>query len=80
MGSFDNPAGFASCLCIGFPFVALCLKLAKDTLLRVFLYLLASIIILAVILSESRTGIMSILVVVGIYYWHYVPLKEGLKL
>lgn len=79
VGSFDNPAGFASCLCIGFPFVALCLKLAKDTLLRVFLCLLASIIILAVILSESRTGIMSIWVVVGIYYWHYVPLKRRTK-
>ena len=53
VGSFDNPAGFASCLCIGFPFVALCLKVAKGILLKVFLYLLASIIILAVILSES---------------------------
>lgn len=79
VGSFDNPAGFASCLCIGFPFVTLCLKLAKGILLKVFLYLLASIIILAVTLSESRTGIMSIVVVVGIYYWHYVPLKRRTK-
>lgn len=79
VGSFDNPAGFASCLCIGFPFVALCLKVAKGILLKVFLYLLASIIILAVILSESRTGIMSIVVVVSIYYWHYVPLKRRTK-
>lgn len=79
VGSFDNPAGFASCLCIGFPFVALCLKLAKNTLLKVLLFLLASIIILAVILSESRTGIMSIVAVVGIYYWHYIPLKRRTK-
>lgn len=79
VGSFDNPAGFASCLCIGFPFVTLCLKVAKGILLKVFLYLLASIIILAVTLSESRTGIMSIVVVVGIYYWHYVPLKRRTK-
>lgn len=79
VGSFDNPAGFASCLCIGLPFVTLCLKAAKGILLRVFLYLLASIIILTVIISESRTGVMSIAAIVSIYYSHYIPLKRKAK-
>ncbi len=60
-GSFDNPAGFASVLAIGFPIILFLLSKSKN----VAKYL-ASIILLvlaiAVFFSESRTGMLSILI------------------
>lgn len=56
MGSFDNPAGFAACLTMGFPFALNSLnKKSKYNYLN-----LACIIILAsaILLSKSRTGVV----------------------
>lgn len=65
-GSFDNPAGFAASLCAGFPFCFLGITQTKDKIRKVFI--VASIlIIIAIICSESRSGIISIIIVSG--YW-----------
>lgn len=66
VGSFDNPAGFASCLCMGLPFVLLCLKSVARTSHKIGLYLLALVIILAIILAESRSGMISIVAVASV--------------
>lgn len=79
VGSFDNPAGFASCLCTGLPFVLLCLKSAKKTILKIGLSLSASVIILAIILAESRSGMISVVAVASVLCWPYIPLKKRPK-
>ncbi len=66
VGSFDNPAGFTSCLCSGFPFVLQCLYVSKEKVWRLVMKFAILAIIIAVCLSESRTGIISISVLVVI--------------
>lgn len=65
-GSFDNPAGFAACLAAGFPF---CLnRLNRHNHWQRWLSMAGLIIIPAgIILSESRTGILSVAIVAVIY-------------
>lgn len=63
-GSFDNPAGFAACLCAGLPFAYPFLK-SKQRKIRKTAYFLAGCIIVAVCLSQSRSGIFSMLIVAG---------------
>ena len=58
-GSFDNPAGFASCLCAGFPFLILLLS-SKNKYVRYGGWLAGTIIVTAIILSYSRAGIVSV--------------------
>lgn len=70
-GSFDNPAGFAASLCIAFPFYILIISKSQHTLrwIEIFLTVVTA---LAVILSESRSGMLSLLVIIlcqGIQRW-----------
>lgn len=58
-GSFDNPAGFAACLCAGFPFAGFLLS-DSNKYLRYVGGLIGLVIAVAVVLSQSRAGIMSI--------------------
>ncbi len=58
-GSFDNPAGFAACLCAGFPFAGFLLS-DKNKYIRYVGWMAGFVIAVAVILSQSRAGIMSI--------------------
>lgn len=58
-GSFDNPAGFAACLCAGFPFVGFLLP-DKNKYIRYGGWMVGVAIAVAVVLSQSRAGIMSI--------------------
>ncbi|MDR0895716.1 MAG: O-antigen ligase family protein [Prevotellaceae bacterium] len=59
-GSFDNPAGYAACLITGIPFVAALWTAAHYRYLRLLLAVTFLSIIIAIILSRSRTGIVSI--------------------
>lgn len=58
-GSFDNPAGFAACLCAGFPFVGFLLS-DNNKYIRYGGWMAGFVIAVAVVLSQSRAGIMSI--------------------
>lgn len=60
-GSFDNPAGFAACLVAGFPFCFLALDGEKWK--RRLTVIALVIITLAIVLSNSRASIISILIV-----------------
>ena len=67
MGSFDNPAGFAACLTMGFPFALNSLnKKSKYNYLN-----LACIIILAsaILLSKSRTGVLALIIISILYLY-----------
>ena len=65
-GSFDNPAGFAACLCVSYP-ICLYFLLDKNQKLKYSALVSTLTIILAIILSESRTGILCIVIVSGIF-------------
>lgn len=58
-GSFDNPAGFAAVLSMGFP-VVLFLHLKTKGFKRFFTIAMLISISIAVIFSESRTGIIAL--------------------
>ncbi len=60
-GSFDNPAGFAAVLSIGFP-VGLFLFTKSDRIEKYFAAVILTVIATAVFLSESRTGILAIII------------------
>lgn len=64
VGSFDNTAGFAASLAVGFPF---CLLLKSSKILKYLGLLAAGIITAAVVLSDSRAGILSIILSLAIY-------------
>lgn len=78
-GSFDNPAGFAACLCAGFPF---CFYFASQkhkwqwriSLPTVF------VIIIAIVLSASRAGIVSLLVTGLFLLFYKIKIQVGRKM
>jgi len=65
-GSFDNPAGFAAALSVCFPF-ALFLLIKKELYWKIIGGLATLLFVVAIVLSQSRAGIIAILVVSGIW-------------
>ena len=61
-GSFDNPAGFAACLCAGLPFAGFLFS-KEYKLARYIAWGFITISIIAIVLSHSRAGIISVAVV-----------------
>jgi O-antigen ligase len=78
-GSFDNPAGFAVSLVAGLPFALWSYKSIKSKAVRVGIYLTVFIIISAIILSGSRSGVMSVMAIAGVCGYKYIPLKSKIK-
>ena len=77
VGSFDNPAGFAACVVAGFPF---CLSLCgSKRILQFVTPVVVLIIILSVILSQSRSGLVAI-VLMTIFYLQQKYLKNRIVL
>lgn len=67
-GSFDNPAGFASCLCIGIPLAGFLWKSPRHSI-RYAAWTVVAIMIIAVVLSQSRAGMVSIGAVAVVWLW-----------
>ena len=65
-GSFDNPAGFAACLCAGLPFVVF-LIIHRNKYIRYAGWLAGGVMVLAVFLSHSRSGMVSVIAVCIMY-------------
>lgn len=61
-GSFDNPAGFAASLCTAFPFYILAFIKSKRYL-RWSISCMSVFVVAAILLSESRAGILSLIVI-----------------
>jgi O-antigen ligase len=77
-GSFDNPAGFAACLCAGFPFVLY--YVFKEKTWKQYLAIATGIIfVAAVVLSASRAGIISIIAVCLAVFFSKVKLAVKWK-
>lgn len=55
-GTYDNTAGFAGCLCAGFPFCFYFLRKEYCKRIQWLVWGVFSVICIAVVLSESRTG------------------------
>jgi hypothetical protein len=72
--SFDNTAGFVVSISCGLPF---CFYLfsCNQKWIRVLAVSSASCIILAVIISGSRSGILAIVCCGGCFYWNNIKLK-----
>jgi len=73
-GSFDNPAGFAAALSVVFPFTLYFIA-KKNSYSRLFGGLSAVLIIAAVVLSQSRAGVMALVVMCGI--WMFAIINVG---
>lgn len=78
-GSFDNPAGFAASLIAGLPFALWSYKSIKSKAVRVGIYLTVFIIIFAIILSGSRSGMLSVMAIAVVCGYKYIPLEPKLK-
>jgi O-antigen ligase len=77
-GSFDNPAGFAASLCAGFP-AAFYPVLKNRALQNWFTAITAAIMIAAVLLSGSRSGMASMLAVCTIISCYEFTKRRKLK-
>jgi len=73
-GSFDNPAGFAATLSVCFPF-ALFLLHKKEIYWKIPGSLAIVLFIVAVVLSQSRAGIITIIAISGIWTVKALNLK-----
>lgn len=78
-GSFDNPAGFAASISIVFPFILLCKKSAISKSSVFVMALLALLFVFAIVVSESRAGMVSVLAVICIELYRHVPVKTKFK-
>ncbi len=66
-GGFDNPAGYTASLCAGFPMILYLLRLYRSKWVIGSITFAGLLIIISVILSGSRTGILSLTVVLLIW-------------
>nr|WP_321450704.1 O-antigen ligase family protein [uncultured Carboxylicivirga sp.] len=74
VGSFDNPAGFASALSFTIPF---CIYFFKKKGLIFFYSVLVSITIFsAVLLSKSRSGIVCCVLLFSVYFFQFPNIKS----
>lgn len=77
-GSFDNPAGFSSILALLFPIgLYWCIKSKKQEQILVSFFL--GLVLLAVVLSGSRTGLLSIIISSTILLSFEFSLGEKIK-
>ena len=79
MGSFENPAGFSACLCVGLPFFVLFQLLNKSRLVRCLECSLAIIVVIAIVLSHSRAGIVSVVTIFVIFLFQKLNQKKKWK-
>lgn len=58
-GSFDNPAGLVACICTGIPCCIYLIRTSECNIIRTLVKVIIVVIETALILSESRTGILA---------------------
>lgn len=66
-GTFENPAGFAACLCAGLPFIGCFMLNDTSWYFKCIGKIVGAIIVIAIIISYSRAGIVSIVISGGVY-------------
>lgn len=78
-GSFDNPAGFAASLCAGFPFFFYFLSIKKYKICYASLCGIMTVG-LAILLSGSRTGILTMAIVCVSMFFYKLSIKKMYKI
>ena len=78
-GSFDNPAGFAACLCVGAPFFWYFI-LNKNSFKKWMIIIALVIVGMAIVFSASRAGIVSFLSVLLLFGFRYLPFGRTKKI
>ena len=68
-GSFDNPAGFAITLSAGFPFIGFLIQKGNHKYIQYLGWIIGIILLVAVFLSGSRAGIVSIVAICTIFFY-----------
>lgn len=76
IGSFDNVAGFASCLCCGLPFM---MSYPKKNILFVSICFPVLIVLLSLMVFNSRTGMISAFAAIGIFMCKRILLNIKFK-
>lgn len=77
-GTFDNPAGFASCLCCCLPFIVFMI-LHCNKHVRYISWIAGGLTVTAVFVSYSRSGIISIITICVIFLCKTLIHKKLLK-
>lgn len=72
-GSFDNPAGFAAALSVCFPFALFLTK--REIYWRILGSFAAMLYLVAVVLSQSRAGVVAVITISGIWAIKELNLK-----
>ena len=78
-GSYDNPAGFAACLSVAFPFLFYFLK-RKEIWARIVSVSGMVAIVVAVFLSGSRAGMLAVAVVCIISFFYFFRINTKQKI
>ncbi|MFV0506144.1 MAG: O-antigen ligase family protein [Bacteroidales bacterium] len=79
VGSFDNPAGFAAVLAIGFP-VGLSLLAKNKGAWQYVVGIMLAVIVIAIILSEFRSGLLAVVLSALAFglFLHYKKVRKSL--
>lgn len=75
VGSFDNPAGFAAALVAVFPFALVLIRSDKMGC-RVLGVIGAIVLMVAIVLSHSRAGMVAVVVVTACWWWNSSNLQR----
>lgn len=76
-GTLDNTAGFAACLCVGFPFTLRLIDIGGWR--RYVGSAVGMMVLLAVVISASRAGILSLLAVSVAWAWRRLHFSSKVK-
>lgn len=76
MGSFENPTGFSACLCVSLPFFVVFQLLNENKQIRYLVCFLGIIVVIAIVLSYSRAGIISVAIVIAIFLFQKLKQKR----
>lgn len=79
-GSFDNSSGFAISINIAIPFALLYLKTAEKRIVKIIMYTIVTTIFLAIVMSGSRTGLISFIAIVSFWLCTFIPVRYSLKI
>ena len=80
VGSFDNPAGLAACLSVGIPCCIYLFRTWDRKILKGASILMALFIAIALLLSESRTGILAGILLPAAWWIFSFTKRRWLKL
>lgn len=75
IGSFENPAGLVSCLCVGVPCCIYLFCVSEQKWMKWGAAVMAVVISVAIVLSESRAGILAG-ICVPVAWWLFTVVKK----